>query len=100
MGLVEMLDVAQVESPKDSVQPLLSSNLSVIQGVKVKLEVRIGEAELTVDELLNLGKCSVVKLSRTLTTPVDLLLEGKVVAQGQLVAADDNFGIQITRLNT
>ncbi|TQV73419.1 flagellar motor switch protein FliN [Exilibacterium tricleocarpae] len=98
MSSVETLEVVAVEGSAEVSAPLLGANLDVIRGVKVKLEVRIGEAEMTVDELLSLGENSVVQLSRPTTAPVDLLLEGKVVARGHLVAVDDNFGVQITEL--
>lgn len=99
MSSVESLEVAPVESPSREIKRLLNDvNLDIIKDVKVSLEVRVGEAELTVDELLNLGQGSVVQLTRSTTAPVDLLIDGKTVARGYLVAADDNFGIQITEL--
>lgn len=99
MSKIERLEIAQLEEPINEMKPLLGDgNLDLIKEVKVKLEVRVGESEMTVNELLNLGKGSVVQLSRTITTPVDVLIDGKVIARGHLVAADDNFGIQITEL--
>lgn len=101
MNKVERLEIAQVENASDEIQPLLKeSNLDIVKGVKVKLEVRVGESEMTVDEFLSLGQGSVVKLDQATTAPVDLLIDGKIVARGHLVAADDNFGVQITELNT
>lgn len=98
MNNIESLEFTEVERAGES-KPLLESNLEIIKGVKVTLQVQVGEAEITVDELMNLGEDSVVRLDRTTTTPVDLLLDGKVVARGHLVAADDNFGVQITELS-
>lgn len=101
MNKVERLEIAQIENASDEIQPLLKeSNLDIVKGVKVKLEVRVGESEMTVDEFLSLGQGSVVKLDQATTAPVDLLIDGKIVARGHLVAADDNFGVQITELNT
>jgi len=99
MSKVESLEIAQIIKPDEGPQPLLETgNLGIIKDVKIKLEVVVGDAEMTVDELLNLGKGSVVKLTRSTKTPVDLLVDGKIVARGHLVAADDNFGIQISEL--
>ena len=96
---VEELDLAEIENPVTPLKPLLrEGNLDIIKDVKVKLEVRIGEAELTVDELMKLSQGSVVQLTRATTAPIDLLVDGNVVARGHLVAAEDNFGIQITEL--
>lgn len=77
---------------------ILSGNLDVIGSVKVALTVRVGDALVTVDELMNMKEAHVLKLDAALDAPVDVLLEGKVVARGQLVAVDDNFGVRITEL--
>jgi len=77
---------------------ILSGNLDVIGGVKVLLTVRVGGAVLSVDELMNMKDAYVLKLDAALDTPVEVLLEGNVVARGQLVAVDDNFGVRITEL--
>jgi flagellar motor switch protein FliN/FliY len=77
---------------------ILSGNLDVIGGVKVALTVRVGSAVVSVDELMNMKDAHVLKLDAALDTPVDVLLEGNVVARGQLVAVDDNFGVRITEL--
>lgn len=99
MSNVEVLDFAQMNNSNKQIKPLLDQgNLEIVKNVKVRLEVRVGEAELTIDELINLGKDSVVSLTCSAMAPVDLLLDGKIVARGHLVAADDNFGIQITEL--
>lgn len=82
------------ESTKGS--PLFSSNIDLVKNVKVKLIVRLGSAEITVDELFNLKSGSVVKLDKETTMPIDVELEGRIVAKGTLVAVDDNFGIKIT----
>ena len=100
MSKVERLEVAQMEDGQDKITPLLKEgNLDIVKGVKVKIEVRVGDSEMTVDDFMRLGQGSVVKLSQKTTTPVDLLIDGKIVARGHLVAADDNFGVQITELN-
>lgn len=77
---------------------ILSGNLNVIGGVKVALTVRVGGVVVSVDELMNMKDAHVLRLDAALDTPVDVLLEGNVVARGQLVAVDDNFGVRITEL--
>jgi flagellar motor switch protein FliN/FliY len=101
MSNVERLEVHKIQDSPDGVKPLVGEgNLDIVKDVKVTLEVRVGEADMTVDEFMNLGKGSVVRMSHSVTTPVDILLDGKIVARGHLVAADDNFGVQITQLST
>jgi flagellar motor switch protein FliN/FliY len=53
---------------------------------------------MTVGQLLAAREGQVLALDRSVDAPVDLLLEGKVVARGQLVAIDGSFGVRITEL--
>ncbi|ABC30782.1 flagellar motor switch protein [Hahella chejuensis KCTC 2396] len=75
---------------------LKSDPLDLVKNVKVTLDVYLGDANLTVAELTALTSESVVKMNKQLNDPIELLLDGKVVARGKLVAVDDVFGIQIT----
>lgn len=77
--------------------PLLDS-ANPLHSVRARLQVRVGEAELSVGELLAAKEHQVLVLDRTVDQPVDMLLEGKVVARGQLVAVDGRFAVRITEL--
>jgi flagellar motor switch protein FliN/FliY len=78
--------------------PLVLREPHPLHAVKVRLQVRVGEAQMTVGELLGARESEVLVLDRALEQPVDLLLEGKVVARGQLVAVDGAFAVRITEL--
>jgi len=78
--------------------PVFGDNLDLILDVKVRLEVVVGECQLSVSELFDLKSNSVVELDRAVNAPVDVMLEGKRVARGVLVAVDDSFGVRITEL--
>lgn len=69
-----------------------------IHAVKVRLHVCVGEATMTVGELLAARQNEVLVLDRGVQQPVDLVLEGRVVARGQLVAVDGAFAVRITEL--
>lgn len=70
-----------------------------LHAVKVRLNVCVGHALLTVGELLGARENEVLVLDRSVDQPVDLLLEGKVVARGDLVAVDDgSFAVRISEL--
>ncbi|WZB76126.1 FliM/FliN family flagellar motor switch protein [Achromobacter insuavis] len=73
-------------------------NLNPIHSVKATLSVRVGEVELTVGDLINAKSAQVFPLNRKVDQPVDLLLEGSVVARGELVAVGDSFGIRVIEL--
>lgn len=72
-----------------------SNKIALIQDVNVSLDVCIGSTNVTVAELFELRTNSVLKLDCASDAPVDLLLNGKVIARGNLVLVDENFGIQI-----
>jgi flagellar motor switch protein FliN/FliY len=73
-------------------------NANPLHSVRARLQVCVGETELTVGELLAAREHQVLVLDRAVDQPVDLMLEGKVVARGQLVAVDGSFALRITEL--
>ena len=96
---VQKIELDELEEKQSSAPPMMSGNYDVIKNVKVKLQVLLGETELTVAELFSLRKDSVVELDRLVSSPVDVVLDGKCIARGYLVAAEDNFGIRITEID-
>lgn len=66
--------------------------------VKARLQVCVGEVTLTVGELLAARQQQVLRLDRALDQPVDLMVEGKVVARGHLVAVGNHFAVRLTEL--
>lgn len=69
-----------------------------LHGIKAQVQVCVGQATVTVGELLGAREQQVLVLDRTPDQPVDLLLDGKVVARGQLVAVNGHFAVRITEL--
>lgn len=66
--------------------------------IKATLQVCVGEATISVGELLAAKEHQVLRLDRSVEQAVDLTIEGKVVARGQLVAVDGHFAVRITEL--
>lgn len=95
---VHSLELAELPGRQEPSGPaLLDGQLALLNGVKVMLSTSLGRAQMSVGELFSLKDGSLVKLDRLINEPVDLLLDGQVIARGQLVAVDDNFGISITQ---
>ena len=69
-----------------------------VHHIKARLQVCVGEATLSVGDLMAAREHQVITLNRRIDQPVDLLLEGSVVARGQLVAVDEQFAVCITEL--
>jgi flagellar motor switch protein FliN/FliY len=66
--------------------------------IRAKLQVCVGEATLSVGELLGAKEHQVLRLDREIDQAVDLTIEGRVVARGQLVAVDGHFAVRLTEL--
>ncbi len=74
----------------------VSGNLDVILDLDLPLTVQFGRAEITLGELVGIGPGSVVGLDRGPSDPVEVLVNGKVVARGEVVAVAGNYGVSIT----
>jgi flagellar motor switch protein FliN len=77
---------------------LAAGNIDLIKDVRVKVVVSVGRAELTVAELFALKDDSVIELEAATTDPVEVMLDGKVIARGALVAVGDRFGVSVTEI--
>ena len=66
--------------------------------VPIKVTVLVGRAEMTLGELVRLRPGSLVRLDREAHAPADILVNGKVVAQGEIVTIDDSYGVRITHV--
>jgi flagellar motor switch protein FliN/FliY len=73
-------------------------NLDLLMTVPLKLTAELGTCKMLVEDILKLGTGSIVELDRLAGGPVDLLVNDKLVARGEVIAIDDNFGVRITEL--
>lgn len=88
--------VAQPAAPAS--QPHAYPNLDVILDIDLPLSVRFGETEMTVDALTKLGPGSVIDLGRSPDDPVDVLVNGRMVAKGEVVVVGGSYGVRITEV--
>jgi flagellar motor switch protein FliN/FliY len=98
------MKIKEVEFPELSEgslgRTLLPPQLAMLKHVDVTLEVRIGEVSLTVEQLFGLRAGAMLRLNRLIDEPVDVLLNGKVVAAGQLAVMGENLGVRITEVRS
>jgi flagellar motor switch protein FliN len=80
--------------------PLVSADLERLYDVPVELAVEIGRTQMTIREALALGPGSLVTLNRLAGEPVDLLVNGKRIARGEVVVLDEEFGLRVTEVLT
>lgn len=94
----ELVELAPLAPAAPAGAALLGGNLRLLDSVAVGLSVVVGAAHSTVGELLTLQEAAVLKLDRKADYPVDVMLNGAVVARGQLVVVDEHFGVRITEI--
>ena len=73
-----------------------SGKLDLLLDVNLALTLRFGQRDLTLREILELNAGSVIELDRAVEEPAELLLGDKVIARGQVVTVDGNYGMRIT----
>ena len=72
--------------------------LDIVLDVKVKVTVQLGSCQLPMRDVLELVSGSVIQLTQHASDPVGLYVNDKLVAYGEVVVVEDNFGIKITEL--
>lgn len=76
-------------------EPDATMNLDLVMDVELNVTLRFGQRQLTLREVLELTTGSVVELDRQIEEPVELLLDGKVIARGEAVVIDGNYGVRV-----
>ncbi|SJZ64377.1 flagellar motor switch phosphatase FliY [Selenihalanaerobacter shriftii] len=77
-------------------QNVEQNNISLIQDVPLQVTVRLGKTKMLIKDILELGNGSVIELDKLAGESVDLLVNGKLVAKGEVVVIDENFGFRVT----
>jgi flagellar motor switch protein FliN/FliY len=77
----------------DSGQP---KKLDLLLDVPLDLSVELGRARMSIQDLLNMSPGSVVELDKIAGEPLDLMVNGRLVARGEAVVVNDKFGVRIT----
>lgn len=72
-----------------------AKNLEVVLDIPVRLSMEVGNTKISIRKLLQLNKGSIVELTRTAGEPLDVLVNGTLVAQGEVVVVNDKFGVRL-----
>lgn len=72
--------------------------LGLLEGVSAKVAVELGRAIMPVKDVLALASGSVVELDRYSTEPIDILVNGELVARGEVIVLDNDFGVRVTEI--
>ncbi len=76
--------------------PARDKNLNLILDIPLKVTVELGRTKMAVSELLNLTQGSVLELSKLAGEPMEVLVNGKLIARGEAVVVNEKFGVRLT----
>jgi len=76
----------------------LRGGLDMLHDVEMEVSAELGRTRMSVRELLSLNPGAIVELDRAAGSPADLLVNGRLIARGEVVVIDENFGIRITEI--
>jgi len=88
----------QFHNFEEEPMPTGSSSLDLILDVPLEITVELGRTNKTIKEILEISPGTIVELDKMAGEPVDILVNGKLVAKGEVVVIDENFGVRITEI--
>jgi flagellar motor switch protein FliN/FliY len=87
---------AQFSPVQDSGKPSVQRGLDFILDIPLQVTVELGRAQMLINDLLQLGQGSVVELSKLAGEPMEVLVNQKLIARGEVVVVNEKFGIRLT----
>lgn len=93
--VVRQVEFGQIGYSADNIQ---KSGVDLIMDVNVQVSVELGRTTMQVRDVLGLGPGAVVELDKHAGEPVEVVVNNKIVARGEVVVIDENFGVRITEI--
>lgn len=78
--------------------PVATANLDMILDIRLVAKARLGRVEMPISELLELGPGSIIEVGHLVEEPIELLVNDKLIARGDVVVVDEKFGLRITEI--
>jgi flagellar motor switch protein FliN/FliY len=95
---VEVDPAGEQLRPSAAASEQSDADLARLHAVPVELAVEIGRTRMTIGDTLGLGPGSIITLNRMAGEPVDLLVNGRPIARGEVVVIDEEFGLRVTEV--
>lgn len=96
LTLTEM-ESSSGETPKDAA-PATITDLEAVYGIPVEVSAVLGKATMQVSSLLKLGRGAVIELDRKVGEAIDIYVNNRLVARGEVVVVEDRLGITMTEI--
>ena len=88
----------QVKAGDDSLNKLKVQNLDFILDIPLEVTVELGRTKVLVKDLLQMGQGSVIELDKLAGEPLEIIVNGKLVAKGEVVVVKEKFGVRLTEI--
>lgn len=86
------------EAPKEGVSAATINDLEAVYGIPVEVSAVLGKATMQVSSLLKLGRGAVIELDRKVGEAIDIYVNNRLVARGEVVVVEDRLGITMTEI--
>jgi len=78
--------------------PHETGNIGLIMDVSMEMTVELGRTRKLIKEILGMGEGTIIELDKLAGEPVDILVNHKLIAKGEVVVIDENFGVRVTEI--
>jgi len=95
---VRPVQLEELNAPAEAGRALVDGGMELVQDVKVRLTMSVGGAQLSIGELYALKEGALLKLDKATGDPIDIFLDARLVARGELMVAGDHFAIRVTEI--
>jgi flagellar motor switch protein FliN len=89
-----------MDTPSNKSEADDTSNLALLMDVQLPVSVRFGETEMILEDIVKLGVGSVIELNSGIDQPVELVVNNRTLARGEIVTVDGFYGIRITEITS
>lgn len=89
---------APEQAPAKKKENYNQQNLNLLMDVEMPLTVELGRTQMYIKEVLGMGEGSIIELDKLAGEPVDLMVNKKLIAKGEVVVIDENFGVRVTEI--
>jgi len=83
---------------KDKIIENVSPKLELLFDLQLPVSIELGRTNMLIRDILQLGRGSVIEFDKLVSEPIDVIINGKKIAEGEVVVIDKHFGIRITQL--
>jgi len=98
MGAPTNVQAVQFPNLMPHNMPQEAGNISLIMDVYMEMTVELGRTKKLIKEILSMGEGTIIELDKLAGEPVDILVNHKLIAKGEVVVIDENFGVRVTEI--